>query len=112
LAGVGIFVNLYQWHLQSKEMRMLDARREQLEAIKMGLEQVKHWLNEGVERKCAIKTKAAEEWVAATGNLIQPILNHVNLMLGLLIVSPSLPPPSRWQRFLGRIFPLLRRDPR
>ena len=87
---------------------MLDARREQLEAIKIGLEQVMHWLNEGPERQCAIRTKAAEEWVAATGNQVQHILNQVNLMLGLLIVSPSPPNPSWWRRQFGRVFPLLR----
>ena len=96
----------------NKEMRMLDARRAQLKAIQIGLEQVMHWLNESAERGCAIKTKAAKEWVAATGNQINPILNQVNLMLGPLSVSPPSLKSSRWQRLWGRVFPLSRIEPR
>ncbi len=111
--GLGITVaslvaNLYQWHLQDKEVCTMDLRRQQLESAKALAAQLLHFLNEGAERECAINTKAAKEWVGAAGNITKALLNQIDIALGALSLSPAKPAPSRLGRCLGYLFPLLR----
>ena len=101
---VSLLANLYQWYAQSIAKGAMDLHQDQLLAIKTSLRLLLAQLNEAGERRTAIKSEGAVEWLGTVGHKVKMIECQVDIMLGLIQLPTK--PLSCLGRFWAKLFPL------
>ena len=106
VVGIGFgALNMAQWIQQRLGLHRHDARRQQLEAVRMGLEQLVAMCNDAEGKGDKDKPDAMARFISDTAHASRIVGHQVDVMLGNVRVSPA-KPLSVWQRIMGWLFPI------